>query len=208
MANIEGLILHGAPENDGRGAFRAAERASLSAALAQVNERYGVLLAEPFVLHEDGLVFGRPLKPRALTDLLQALDLGPEPLRVRWGIGWGPSDGRAGAGYRRAQEALARSRGERRWVTVGGLGEERDLTLNALFLLLQVFRSGWTARQREAVATRCRHVTQKAAARELTVEKSLMSRRLKAAHYPEWREGLLAVRLLLKHWLEDGAGAS
>jgi hypothetical protein len=57
------------------------------------------------------------------------------------------------------------------------------------------------------VATRWRHLTQKAAARELGVDKSIMSRRLRAAHFEEWREGMLTVRLLLRSWLEDGRGS-
>lgn len=189
---LQGELAAGGARNDpGTVRLRVAER------LAAVNERSMALLAEPFVLDAEGAVRGVPARPRYLPDLLQALDLGTEALPVLWiVVGEAPLDG-----------APQRSPVAERWVTVRGLGEERELILNALFLLLQVLREGWTARQRAAVATRWRHLTQKAAARELGVDKSIMSRRLRAAHFEEWREGMLTVRLLLRHWLEDAAGA-
>jgi hypothetical protein len=165
--------------------------------LAAVNDRSAALLAEPFVLDAEGGVRGVPARPRYLPDLLQALDLGTEALPVVWTV---VAEASLDGSPRRSPVA-------ERWVTVRGLGEERERILNVLFLLLQVLREGWTARQRAAVATRWRHLTQKAAARELGVDKSIMSRRLRAAHFEEWREGMLTVRLLLRSWLEDGRGA-
>lgn len=135
---------------------------------------------------------------RALLYLADAI----RPVELTFGIGLGPLTTALeqpvqpvgqldGPCLHHAREALDRARADGRWGAVAGLRDaDLGLAADGLIALLGALRRGWTEKQAVAVAEARTGRYQKDIAADLGVAPSVISERLKAAHWDavQWGE--------------------
>jgi len=183
-------------ESSGQPAERELARTGLQQLLERVNDERQYALVVPFSISHGDEIQGLLEDPAELYPVIGNLDLDSELFSFRFGVGWGEvATGFAprswemdGACFHAARRALERGRREKRWVTVQGFGEAGDRTANAVFRLMHSVRKRWTNRQRIAVRTYKLSDTQTAAAKEMGLDKSTLSKMLKAARYRDLLE--------------------
>ncbi len=170
---------------------RSAAQEHLREALARVEDELGSRLAARFAITLGDEFQGLVADPAAGLAVAVACTEAAAPLRLRFGLGWGPlttellpeAIGMDGPCFHRAREAIARAKQEEAWIAAAGFGEREDATLNALLDLLGSVRARWTDKQARIVALRRRRSVQRELARELGLDPSTVSKRLKSAMY-------------------------
>jgi len=179
-----------------------------------VNRELPGRLRVPLALSGGDEVQGLLRRPADAAAVMDALDLGAEGFRWRFAVGWGavttafrPTTFQMdGDCFRTARAALERARREKRWAAVGGFGKEADRVLDGVLAGTGVIRRDWTERQRQAIRVRRRHASLTAAAADLGVVPSTLSKMLKAAHARELAELEAALAALLDRFAASAGG--
>lgn len=190
---------------------RPSVQGRLRAVIDEVNDELGDGLAAPLRLTGGDEWKVLLARPATVVDVVDRMADALHPVEIRWGVGWGrldtPLTAEVGAldgpTFHRAREAVREASSAGAWVRTAGFSPLHDRVLSALFGTLGALRSSWTERQ-VAYVRAARGRTQKEAAREVGVTQSGISKGLNRAHYPEYREGLEALRALLATYGGDG----
>jgi hypothetical protein len=182
--------------------------------IEDINTRLKAELAVPITVSRGDEFQGLLAAPEAVLTVVNAFDSRTNLIAFRYGLGWGPvgtafrdrTTEMDGACFQHAYAALERGKKEGRWLTFAGAPADGAQALNAVFRLIQVIRDGWTRKQKAAVTERRVADTLIAAAGKLGIDKSTLSKMLKAAHYAQLLEAEEAVRVLLRHHLVQPTG--
>lgn len=197
-----GMVVLGDVRDSRLIADRPGLQTQLDQLVRRVNASAAGAIAVPFSIAGGDEIQGMLADPTALLTVINHLDYEAVGFSWRIGVGWGPlstplanltleMDGEC---FHHARRAIATGKKDDRWVTVSGIGEAEDAALNGVFRLLQVVRDGWTEKQRLAAAAMWRSIrdeaipTQGAVADKLSLDKTTLSKMLKAAHYKQVTE--------------------
>ncbi len=206
---VYGDIRHSRAIEDREGAQR-----DFLAIVQEVNVRRRHDLVVPFSVSRGDEFQGLLASPRSAMEILDAFDSRSELFTFRYGLGWGSVETAFrnrttemdGTCFQRAFSALEQGKKKERWATLLGAPEDGETVLNSMLRQIQVIRDGWTARQRQAVATRRKARTLVAAADGMGIDKSTLSKMLKAAHYAPLLEAERAMAILLRDYLAQPPG--
>ncbi len=180
----------------------------------KVNEAYHSKLAVPFSVSRGDEFQGLLSTPESVVEIIDAFDSRSYLFSFRYGLGWG----RVGTAFRprttemdgtcflNAYSALERGKKEDRWVTFSGAPEDHERIINAYFASIQLIRDGWTTKQKSAVTERRGRLTQAVTAEMMGIDKSTLSKMLKAAKYKQLLDAEEAMALLLRDYLAQPAG--
>ena len=188
---------------------RQAVQTQVEQSLARLTDELAAShLVAPLVLTAGDEIQGLFREPPAVLPVVLGLSEALHPVRMAFGLGLGTLTTWGGVGegvnvarmdgpcFHRARDALTVAKKERRWLSASGFGENSDVVLSALFLLMGTIRFGWTRRQALFVRE-ARGALQKDVAAKLQVSPSVVSESLKAAGFSSLLEGEEAVRRLL-----------
>jgi len=172
---------------------RAALQSRLEAALARANADFAAALAVPLAAVQGDAFQGLLAGPEAVVPLLVALERDLRPATFRAGLGRGAlatplretTATMDGPAFHRARAALDQAREQDAWLVVRGFDEASTQVIDGLAALLGAVRRDWSPARWRAVDARRGHATAKAAAAEIGISPSAISRALKAAHYTE-----------------------
>lgn len=185
-------------------------RAEVQRRLAREIEALNDELGEARLAAPLRLVAGDELQA-LLTDPAAALDIAVpladalHPVALRWGLGVGSLDTDLdpdvslldGPCFHRARRALDAAADDDTWLRAEGFAAPFSGTVSALFRLMWALRSDWTETQARYVRE-ARGRLQKEVAERFDVNRSTVSRALRAARFREVREGERAARELLR----------
>jgi len=178
--------------------------------IEDVNEQFQSKLAVPFVVSRGDEFQGLLSTPESALEIVDAFDARSDLFSFRYGLGWG----KVGTAFRprttemdgtcflNAYSALERSKREDRWVTFEGAPVEQEHVINANFRSIQVIRDRWTTKQKTAVNMRRGRVTLSVTAEAMGIDKSTLSKMLKAAHYEQLLEMEEALTILMQNYLD------
>ena len=178
--------------------------------IEDVNARHRSKLAVPFSVSRGDEFQGLLSRPDSALEIIDAFDARTDLFSFRYGLGWGEvgtafrprTTEMDGSCFLNAYGALERCKTENRWVAFEGAPVEREHVVNAGFRSIQVIRDGWTTKQKTAVNMRRGRDTMSATAVAMGIDKSTLSKMLKAAHYEQLLEMEGAVRILLREYLD------
>jgi hypothetical protein len=183
---------------------------ALKKRLDEVNYRFSQDLAVPFTISMGDEYQGLLKEPTQAISLLNALDVAGL-LSFRFGLGWGTvetgwstrTSEMDGPCFHAARSAIERGKIEERWVTFSTAVEDEDLVnvINGVWRLVQLIRDGWTEKQHSAVLIRRGKHTSKATAEQMGMDKSTLSKMLKAANYKVLIEAERTLELLMRDYL-------
>jgi hypothetical protein len=185
---------------------RAGLQRRLLALLKSLNRRLGRRnLAAPLAFTAGDEFQVLLLKPEAAVTIAVALADALHPVRVTFGLGWGtlstalgPDVGALdGPCFHRARAAQETAHGQGGWLVASGFGDPVDSAVSALFLLMDVIRRDWTAKQAR-YARAARGQIQREVAERFGVSPSVISESLQAAYFEPLRVGEMAVMTLLQ----------
>jgi len=179
-----------------------------------VNAEHGDVLSVPFTVSRGDEFQGLMSEPSSLLAILDAFESRASMFSLRFGLGWGTvatafrsrTTEMDGPCFLNAYSALERGKKEDRWATFVGASDARARVINGCLRSIQVIRDGWTKKQKAAIAARRTRPTLTATAASLSVDKSTLSKMLKAAHYVSLLEVEESVKLLLSDYLVQPAG--
>ncbi len=196
---------------DIRGSREIAERNSvqgrLREVLCRINETYRTEIAAKFVItlgdEFQGLLHGG----LRLVEIMEEIERGMYPVRIRFGIGIGEitteinaemAIGADGPAYYRAREAVERLKDseQRKKLEASDIRIEieRDehsqaRALNTIFLLMTVLKGHWSGRQREIIwQFEENRGSQAACAEQLQISQSSVQRSLANGNYYAYKE--------------------
>jgi len=186
---------------------RAALQRTLVAGLESVNREFAEALAARFVVTLGDEFQGLLGEAGPAVEVLMALDNVLRGVPLRYALGWGTLStplreeavGIDGPCFHRAREAMVLAKKEDRDIVVSGFGRD-DGTLNALFSLVGVIRSGWKPVQRETVEAVRRAATSREVAAARGVAESTVSKALRAAHYRPVLAGEQAIADIMRRY--------
>lgn len=184
---------------------RARIQTDLGAVLDSLNARRRDHLTVPLRMTAGDEIQGLTRAPEVLVDVMVGIADALFPVRVAWGLGFGPLatelvDDVAlldGPCFHRAREAVEEAQRSSRWLRVVGTDRASGSAVAALMNLVGALRSDWTPRQAQVVRE-ARGRLQIEVADALGVHASTISRTLAAAHYEAVLEGEDAARELLR----------
>jgi hypothetical protein len=179
--------------------------------LEELNKEASTALSGPLTLTAGDEIQGLLAKPAEVVPLLSRLAEGLFPVRIVYGLGFGPLSTELlplptvmdGPCFHQARACLTRARKQKKWVAFGGFGEPFDQVIENFFDLISVVRSRWTETQAKYVTT-ARQVTQKAVAGQFKVHRSVVSESLKAARFAALRDAERALEAFVL-WLAKNA---
>jgi hypothetical protein len=189
---------------------RAGVQRRLQTLLKSLNRRLGRRdLAAPLAFTAGDEFQALLLRPEAAVTIAVELADALHPVRVTFGLGWGvvsttlgPDVGALdGPCFHRARTAQELAHGQGCWLVASGFGDSVDSAVSALFLLMDVIRRDWTAKQARYVRA-ARGQIQRVVAERFGVSPSVISESLQAAYFEPLRGGETAVRALLHEFGE------
>jgi len=196
---------------------RARFQRELQDLLTTVNRGFGRgVVAAPMAITAGDEIQGLFRRPRAVVEVVTRIGEALFPVRLVYGLGWGPLATDLGRNVARldgpcfheARSALRKAAKDGAWVVAGGFGERADILISALFRLMDEIRSRWKDRQVTYVRE-ARTDLQKNVAARLGVTPSTVSESLKAAGYSALLQGESALEdLLAEFGPETESGAS
>lgn len=165
--------------------------------LGGINQRFADAIAAAFLVTVGDEFQGLLSSAEPVSRILWDLEMEMEGIEFRVGIGCGPLDtavkpeaiGMDGPAFHRARNAVEAARSEKRTGGVFlGFGERWDAILNGYGRLLHHQRSGWSAKQRQAVAMLCDGASQADVAAALVITPQAVSERARRAGWEAYRE--------------------
>ncbi|MBU0742274.1 SatD family protein [bacterium] len=190
-----------------------AQRAFLGV-IDAVNADFRRDLAVPFSIAKGDEFQGLLAAPEYALAIIDAFDSRSDHFTFRYGLGWGTIETAFrsrttemdGTCFHNAYGALVRGKKEDRWATCSGAPDAHERVINGMLGLIQVIRDGWTARQRTAVTERRRMPTLTATSEGMGIDKSTLSKMLKAANYSQLLAAEEAMKILLRDYLVRPTG--
>ncbi len=196
----------------------------LKRVLNGINHEYSAALAAEFVITLGDEFQGLLKRPDELLRIIDQIRFSLRPLRLRIGVGIGAihteidpdralgADGPAYYAAREMIESIRRAeRGRENPLRDICISDGTDSPLigviNAALGLTSLIEEDWSERQQQAVSMMLfTSATQKEAAERLGIARSSMQRRLKTAHYYEFRDVRIKLsELILTEWGSDVA---
>lgn len=175
---------------------RDAELSAIRRQIRVINDELSDILIVPISMSRGDELQALVRDPVAAWRIVETFDTESRGRAFRFTIGVGEVTTRYtdstwemdGPCFHRARDAMQHARKSKRWVTFRGFDGRRDGILDGAARMLQLIRSGWTERQREAYSCRRRSNLQITAAKSMGLDQSTLSKILKAAHYKEYIE--------------------
>lgn len=166
------------------------------AALEKINKQFASQIVSKFTVTL-GDEFQGVLKDLssgyAVVNVIQEMFF---PVKLRFGVGRGriatrlrkEAMGMDGPAFHFAREAVEEAREKKREIIYHTGFKEKDAAINALLFAISVFREGRTQRQFQAVSAYRKYRTQKKASRAMGIDRTTLTKMLKAAKWDQVSE--------------------